>query len=78
MSSSVVYLLYWNVSQNICFMLRLIRRNMNMKQKCKISVIKPGIVETLDIVFDDTDKAFRYGRNLMHQHICDNFVIVKG
>lgn len=48
-----------------------------MKQNCKISVINPGVIETLDIVFENTSTAERYGRNLVRQHICDDYIIVK-
>lgn len=56
-------------------MIRLIRRTMD--RHCKISVMKPGCIETLDIVFENTSLAERYGRNLVRRHICDDYIIVK-
>lgn len=56
-------------------MRRLIRRTMD--RHCKISVMTPGCIETLDIVFENASLAERYGRNLVRQHICDDYIIVK-
>ena len=56
-------------------MKRLIRRYMD--RHCRISVITPGCIETLDIVFENASLAERYGRNLVRQQICDDYIIVK-
>lgn len=52
----------------------LIRRFMD--KHCKISVITPGCIETLDIVFENSSLAERYGRDLVRQHICNDYIIV--
>lgn len=74
MSSSVDCLLYIDVTKQND-MKRLIRRYMD--RHCRISVMTPGCIETLDIVFENTSLAERYGRNLVRQHICDDYIIVK-
>lgn len=74
MSSSVVCLLYIGVTKQND-MKRLIRRYMD--RHCRISVMTPGCIETLDIVFENASLAERYGRNLVRQHICDDYIIVK-
>jgi hypothetical protein len=73
-SSSVDCLLYIDVTKQND-MKRLIRRYMD--RHCRISVMTPGCIETLDIVFENTSLAERYGRNLVRQHICDDYIIVK-
>lgn len=55
-------------------MKRMIRRFMD--KHCKISVMTPGCIETLDIVFENASLAERYGRDLVRQHICNDYVIV--
>lgn len=74
MSSSVDCLLYIGVTKQND-MKRLIRRYMD--RHCRISVMTPGCIETLDIVFENASLAERYGRNLVRQHICDDYIIVK-
>lgn len=55
-------------------MKRMIHRFMD--KHCKISVMTPGCIETLDIVFENTSLAERYGRELVRQHICNDYVIL--
>lgn len=55
-------------------MKRMIRRFMD--KHCKISVMTPGCIETLDIVFENASLAERYGRDLVRQHICNDYVIL--
>lgn len=74
MSSSVGCLLYIDVTKQDD-MKRLISRYMD--RHCKISVMTPGCIETLDIVFENASLAERYGRNLVRQHICNDYIIVK-
>jgi dihydroorotase-like cyclic amidohydrolase len=73
-SSSVDCLLYIGVTKQND-MKRLIRRYMD--RHCRISVMTPGCIETLDIVFESESLAERYGRNLVRQHICNDYIIVK-
>lgn len=47
-----------------------------MDKHCRISVMTPGFVEVLDIVFENSSLAERYGRMLVRQHICDDYIIL--